>query len=317
MKMQLGIGSWRSALAVACCFGAAGAAFAQQPAPPHQQPPAEAKPAETKPAETQPAAEQPVVRGLAVRASQIQGMEVRNPAKEELGTVEDLVIDLQQGRVEYAALSFGGFAGIGNKLFAVPWDTLKAQADLKGVHLVANLDEKKLETAPGFDKDHWPQLADRKWHANVRQFYRGEAPRTTPQAEAEKPAPDQSHAKLMMMRCNDLLGMQVRNSQGADLGDINDVVIDLDSGKVRFAAISFGGFLGIGDKLFAIPWDMVRFDQRDGETFAVVDLSKERLETAPGFDKQHWPDVANPTWHADVDKYYQTERDAHRQNSRE
>lgn len=303
MKMQWGIGGfWRGVLSAACVAGLVDMALAQQTAPPPH-----------APATAQPAAEQPVVKNLAVRATEIQGMEVRNPAKEELGTVEDLVLDLQHGRVEYAALSFGGFAGIGDKFFAVPWETLKAEADADGVYLVADLDEKKLETAPGFDKDHWPQLGDRNWHTNVRQFYRGEAPRATLPADAEKPAPDQSQAKLMMMRCDDLVGMQVRNRQGAELGDINDLVIDLDTGKVRFAAMSFGGFLGIGDKLFAIPWDMVRFDQRDDETIAVVDLSKERLETAPGFDQEHWPDIANPTWHADVDKYYQTERDAHRQ----
>src|SRR5690606_34425545 len=67
----------------------------------------------------------PAHHALAVRASEIQGMDVRNPAKEELGSVEDLVINVPQGRIEYAALSFGGFAGIGDKLFAVPWDAMQ------------------------------------------------------------------------------------------------------------------------------------------------------------------------------------------------
>jgi hypothetical protein len=58
--------------------------------------------------------------------------------------------------------------------------------------------------------------------------------------------------------------------------------------------LSFGGFLGIGDKLFAIPWQALQLDP-DNKCF-VLDVDKEMLDNAPGFDKDHWPSMADPQW---------------------
>lgn len=83
----------------------------------------------------------------------------------------------------------------------------------------------------------------------------------------------------------------VRNSAGEDLGSIKDLMIDLTSGEVRFAVMSFGGFLGMGDKLFAVPFDALTVDD---ETHSfVLDADKAKLENAPGFDKDNWPDFAD------------------------
>ena len=79
----------------------------------------------------------------------------------------------------------------------------------------------------------------------------------------------------------------VRNPQGEHLGEIKDFMLDLDNGRIAYAVLSFGGFLGIGDKLFALPWNMMRVDTK-AKCF-VVDVTKEQLEAAPGFDKDNWP----------------------------
>ncbi len=92
------------------------------------------------------------------------------------------------------------------------------------------------------------------------------------------------------------------------------LVVDFNSGKIAYAALDFGGFLGIGDKYFAVPWNA--FSERDrspqnaNEHVLVLNVSKERLKNAPGFDKDHWPDMANPNWSQDVDRYYTTEKHA-------
>jgi sporulation protein YlmC with PRC-barrel domain len=88
-----------------------------------------------------------------------------------------------------------------------------------------------------------------------------------------------------------LIGEAVRNREGEDLGKIEDFMMDLETGRVAYAVLSFGGFLGVGNKLFAVPWDAFTIDSIH-HAF-VLDVSKERLKEAPGFDKDHWPDVAD------------------------
>lgn len=102
-------------------------------------------------------------------ASTLEGDKVRNPAGENLGKVEDIMIDLQGGRVAYVVLSFGGFLGAGDKLFAVPWEALTLNEDEKC--FILNADKRTLETAPGFDKDNWPDFGDTTWRSQVYQHY--------------------------------------------------------------------------------------------------------------------------------------------------
>ena len=102
-------------------------------------------------------------------ASSLASDRVRNPAGEDLGKAHDLMIDLQSGRVAYVVLSYGGVLGIGNKLFAVPWDAIKVDEDQKC--LLLDMDKQRLENAPGFDKDNWPDMADEQWGGRIRDFY--------------------------------------------------------------------------------------------------------------------------------------------------
>lgn len=105
-----------------------------------------------------------------VSASKIIGEAVENRQKENLGKIHELVIDAKEGRLAYAVLSFGGFMGMGNKLFALPWKAFEfSNTENK---LILNVDKKKLETAPGFDKDaKWPDFADRTWGDSIYKYY--------------------------------------------------------------------------------------------------------------------------------------------------
>ena len=95
---------------------------------------------------------------------------------------------------------------------------------------------------------------------------------------------------------------KVRNFKGEDLGKIEEFMIDLSSGCVAYAVLSFGGFLGMGDKLFAIPWKALRLDKK--EHAFILDVPKEKLEKAPGFDKDNWPDMADERWGTGIYDYY-------------
>ena len=101
--------------------------------------------------------------------STLTGTTVVNPTGTTLGDIKDLMIDVPNGRVSYAVLDFGGFLGIGDKLFAVPLEAFTANP--KNETLVLDIDKKRLETAPGFDKNNWPQTADDSYLSNVYEFY--------------------------------------------------------------------------------------------------------------------------------------------------
>jgi len=99
-----------------------------------------------------------------------------------------------------------------------------------------------------------------------------------------------------------LLGDKVTNASGEDLGEIKELMIDPQSGHVAYAVLSFGGFLGMGDKLFAIPFTSLRL--RPDEQNFMLDVPKERLKNAPGFDKNDWPNVSDRKWGLEIHTYY-------------
>ena len=94
----------------------------------------------------------------------------------------------------------------------------------------------------------------------------------------------------------------VVNRGGDTLGSIEDIMLVPETGRVEYAVLDFGGFLGIGDKLFAVPLQAFDVD-RTNERF-VLDVSKEKLENAPGFDKSNWPTTADPSFVENVYDYY-------------
>lgn len=105
-----------------------------------------------------------------------------------------------------------------------------------------------------------------------------------------------------LMGANTLVGNSVCNEQGEALGDIKEIMLDVQGGRVSYAVLSFGGFLGMGKKLFAVPWQALRLDTINKRF--VLDVDKDRLEDAPGFDPDHWPDMADQAWVEEIDDYY-------------
>lgn len=97
--------------------------------------------------------------------------------------------------------------------------------------------------------------------------------------------------RVNLMRAHDIREIKVRNPQGENLGDISDVVLDRDSGRIAYAVLSYGGILGFGEKHFAIPWEAVH--TRPGERSATVDADKRTLDNAPGFSRDRMPHEAD------------------------
>jgi len=107
------------------------------------------------------------------RGSKLIGADVENVQGENLGDIKDVVLN-SRGHIEYAVLAFGGFMGMGEKYFAIPWAALKPTAGQKPAdrdHYVLNMDKERLKNAPGFDKNNWPNMADRSWAEQIYAFY--------------------------------------------------------------------------------------------------------------------------------------------------
>ncbi|HEX8874924.1 MAG TPA: PRC-barrel domain-containing protein [Nitrosospira sp.] len=107
-----------------------------------------------------------------------------------------------------------------------------------------------------------------------------------------------------LMGADTLMGESVCNHKGEELGDIKEIMLDMSSGGIAYAVLSFGGFMGIADKLFAVPWSALKLDTE--KKCFLLDVDKERLESAPGFDKDDWPDMADPSWQNTINSYYGT-----------
>ena len=211
-----------------------------------------------------------------VRASKLIGMNVRNAQGEDLGEINDLVIDVNNERVHYAILAFGGFMGMGEKLFAYPVRVLSMGAN--GDALVLNVDKDRLKRAPGFERDRWPDWqAENGYRSDVDRYYG-----PTLQVEA-KP-------NMLLRRASDLLDADVTDAAGEDVGDVNDMVVDLSSGKVQYVVVELERGWGDPDRLTLLPVRAFKANARDDEDL-VLRLDQQQVATAPGFAKNRWPDL--------------------------
>lgn len=105
-----------------------------------------------------------------------------------------------------------------------------------------------------------------------------------------------------LMGASTLIGNDVYNHKGEDIGNIKEIMLDMRTGQVRYAVLSFGTFLGMGGKLFATPWTALTLDTNNKRF--VLNVDKERLAKAPGFDNDKWPDMADQAWANEIHSYY-------------
>lgn len=108
-----------------------------------------------------------------------------------------------------------------------------------------------------------------------------------------------------LMGADTLLGDSVVNGADENLGDIKEIMLDMNTGQVAYAVLAFGGFLGMGEKLFAVPWQALHLDTANKRF--VLNVDKERLKNAPGFNKDAWPDMADTNWASQIHTFYGTD----------
>lgn len=111
----------------------------------------------------------------------------------------------------------------------------------------------------------------------------------------------------IVLSARTLASDDVYNLKGEKLGSIKEIMLDIKTGRVSYAVLSFGGFLSLGEKLFAVPWGALKVDTEKRRI--LFDVDEARLKTAPGFDKDQWPNMADPSWAKSIHTYYGTEWD--------
>jgi sporulation protein YlmC with PRC-barrel domain len=99
-----------------------------------------------------------------------------------------------------------------------------------------------------------------------------------------------------------IIGDEIEGTEGENLGKIDNLMINLTNGAVEYAVIEFGGVLGMGGKLFAVPFRELRLDP-DRKIF-ILNRDKEYLKRSPGFDRTHWPDTNDHSYFENVTLYY-------------
>jgi sporulation protein YlmC with PRC-barrel domain len=214
-----------------------------------------------------------------LRASKLMGMNVRNEQGKDLGEINDLVVDVSGNRIHYAVLGHGGVLGVGEKEIAVPLSRFSKSRD--GRDLVLNMNERQLEDAPQLERSaDWND--PRTWD-NVGQYYH----RTLGMPATA--AGGQSTARFH--RASDVIGMDVVDASNDEVGEIEDLVVNMKDGSIHYAVLEFDRAWNPDDKLVALP--MSSFRPSSDRNDLVIGMKREQIANAPSFERRDWPDLAD------------------------
>lgn len=242
------------------------------------------------------------------KASKVIGAKLSNAQNQKIGEIEDLVLDPATGRIDFAVVSLESKTDKG-QWHAVPFQTLavaahqglkdsdrtEAENQTDPEFTLQQIDAAKIEGAPGFPKDKWPDLGAPAWRADIDHYYG----RT---GELSGDVITTHHA----VRASKVLDQHVYTTSDEKVGDVEELGIDPRNARIGYVVVSTGGFLGIGDKLHAIPWEAVKSRpgaEKDGDKL-VVDLTKERLTKAPEFKKDDWARMSQVGYMNELYAYY-------------
>lgn len=207
------------------------------------------------------------------RVSRLIGTEVRNGQGESLGDIDDLIIDARDGTVRYAVLSFGGFLGMGDKLFAYPMSAFTPSA--RGHSFILNVDKSRLKNAPGFSANDWPNWDQTVYTAEVDRYFGSQ-----PRAKGQGP----------LYRASELIDAEVSDRNGRDIGHVNDIVVNTRNGNVDYAVIEVDRLTDFPDKLVQVPITSLKQNGKDRDEL-MLNASASSIDARQGFSRRDWPDL--------------------------
>ena len=275
------------------------------------------------------------------RLEKIASGDVYDNKGEKVGNIKGIVVDTGRGRIGYAVLSFGGFAAIGDKNFAIPWSALhkKIEAgDTDKVIYSMNVDENRLKNAKGFDENNWPDMADTtwarethsKWDASPYWDDRDDTDVSVragpegvdvdvrdrdrePRLEGMPIAPGE---KGVMVTASDLVGHAVLDQSGKDIAELETVMVDVNSGKLAYGIVQVNKAPDFEkDYMHPVPWQLLHVKAtneadargkvlRGADGFQVtLNTPVDKLKSGPKFAEREWPNMTQ-SWGEQVYSAY-------------
>lgn len=235
-----------------------------------------------------------------LRASQFWGTETTNKEGTALGEIENLAIDTNNaGHIPYVLLSVGGFMDLGDKQFAIPWQTLNIHGTNNN-QVVIDIPRERFENAEGIDQDNWPPHANRDFL--VRRKAMRDREGRTELAGAEERGQRRKMDKPNIVKLTDVLDKDARNTQGDDLGKFAELLIDRDEGRIAVAIIRHNATAGMGGTLYAVPWQLTKVDK---DNQVRVQLTTNELKKAKQVSWDAWSSRNPEKWMQDVCEPYQ------------
>lgn len=221
------------------------------------------------------------------RAAKLTGSTIRNLDGEKLGTVHDLVLTPDFNDVSYAAVSTGGFLGIGRRLHAIPWSAVQTGSDGKIVVAIS-----KVELAQDAGFGEWPAEGNPRWLA-------GTGERTAQVRYGVTTAAER--ASIRNRRFSRIKGTQVRGPNDDRVGTIQDLVVSTDTGAVPYTIVSLGGFLGLGQRYAAVPRNAIDLNME--QRMARVTANRQVLQ-GYAFSPGEFPNLSDPLYTQRLDRAY-------------
>lgn len=224
------------------------------------------------------------------RGSRLLGMEVRDNADKKVGDIDDLVVDLESGRVLYAVVD------VGRERIAMPPGVFSrvgsSAADV-------NVSRDQMDSAPKFTSDNADQselgkasfVSQVHRHFNQNAWWQGDKP-------ADQGSFNNTH------RLTNLRAAKVKNVADEDMGKISNMAIDLPAGRIVYVLLSPAPSLDLGDALYALPPSLLTANKKYDDTTFSANIDRAKLAAGPHFNRDNWARLTDRAWAASVYSHY-------------
>jgi sporulation protein YlmC with PRC-barrel domain len=215
-----------------------------------------------------------------ISSSDVKNVSIYNMQGKSIGSIDHLMIGKRDGRIRYGVISFGGFLGLGHSHYPIPWNAFGYNTTLGGYE--TQISEQQLRDAPEFSDD---SFTSPEWERKIHTHYGVDGYSAVPSAGATQTTATAS-SDSEIVSSEDVEGLEVYDQGGRDIGSVDHLMIEKRTGQVRYAVISFGGFLGLGRSHHPIPWDSLDYDG-SLQGFRTT-ISEDQLRAAPDYTDESW-----------------------------
>lgn len=245
-----------------------------------------------------------------LRAAKLIGVPVLDLQHQEIGRIDDVVVDLRSGTVRYMAISRDTVLRR-TKLFAVPWSRFKFPVDQQGkLKVVVTLEAETLQRAPGFVRNRWPESANRRWQQEVDVFYGVYVRESGVQARFET-APDPLDRIEHLERVSQLNDFPVISDESERrIGGVSGLIVNTSTGQIAYAVLRLDNTISSRrSQRFPVPFDRLDFDIEDGKPCLELEMDIRRMLRAPRFLKNNWPDFRKLEYRSQLERFYSSDDD--------